>query len=535
MQSLLFCPDEKSARALTPLVEGLDILVKRETEVYSAMRSLMAESFDFLIIDCEDEPTGRLLLRNARGSAINKEVFAVAIVNPETGANALRFGADFLITKPVLAGQAGKVLRLVRSAILRRQRSSPAKSATQTAEVKAEAPSSQSSNLDLAAPGTGLSVEHSAKASSDGQLAISSPQLIEPEIATTAIRALTEDSQCQNEQAPLNEELRSEPPVAVGLEPADPTHGAIESAPQKTFIPELHHADQEVPAKIRKTQPRLFTVSLVTALAVILLIADVIVWQVGFKHSSSTVPSNTMASGSLPEAATTVPNETSPESRTEEEPALTAVQDQSNIESAPGTRGNTVSTSKPQRAPEIRTTKAGSNGKASMEAQLLTATISVNSDPPAAALWMDGRDTGRTTPTQMVVDQPGSHTFVFKKPGYLDETVATNLRLGQTFRLAPSLHVLGRTDEIKMVNKFRRIFGGSAPGEMGTVKVTTQPKGAEIAVNTRILDKTAPAEFYLNPGNYVIDMTLPGFKTAHRVISVDKGGKVAIDAVMDRE
>jgi hypothetical protein len=101
--------------------------------------------------------------------------------------------------------------------------------------------------------------------------------------------------------------------------------------------------------------------------------------------------------------------------------------------------------------------------------------------------------------------------------------------------LAPSLHVLGRTDEIKMVNKFRRIFGGSAPGEMGTVKVTTQPKGAEIAVNTRILDKTAPAEFYLNPGNYVIDMTLPGFKTAHRVISVDKGGKVAIDAVMDRE
>ena len=103
MQSLLFCRDENSAHALTPLVEGLDISVKRETEVYLAMRTLMAESFDFLIIDCEDEPTGRLILKNARGSAMNKGTLVVAIVNLETGANALRFGADFLITKPVIA------------------------------------------------------------------------------------------------------------------------------------------------------------------------------------------------------------------------------------------------------------------------------------------------------------------------------------------------------------------------------------------------------------------------------------------------
>jgi hypothetical protein len=148
---------------------------------------------------------------------------------------------------------------------------------------------------------------------------------------------------------------------------------------------------------------------------------------------------------------------------------------------------------------------------------------------------MDGSDTGRMTPAQIVVGKPGNHTFVLKKQGYLDETIAANLRMGQTFHLAPSLRALGRTDEIKMVGTFSRFFGGSATAQMGTVGVKTQPKGAQIAVNTRILDKTSPAEFYLNPGNYVIDVTLPGFKKVHRVVSVDKGGKVAIDEVMDQE
>jgi hypothetical protein len=50
-----------------------------------------------------------------------------------------------------------------------------------------------------------------------------------------------------------------------------------------------------------------------------------------------------------------------------------------------------------------------------------------------------------------------------------------------------------------------------------------------------MIDKTSPVEFYLNPGTYMIDITLSGFKDIHKVINVDKSGKVVIDESMDRE
>jgi hypothetical protein len=159
----------------------------------------------------------------------------------------------------------------------------------------------------------------------------------------------------------------------------------------------------------------------------------------------------------------------------------------------------------------------------------------VTSDPIGAAIWMDGRDTGRVTPAQISVDKPGNHSFVFKKQGYLDESATTNLQVGQTFRLSPTLRVLGNTDDIKIGGKFKKMFGGSNTAGMGTVSVKTQPKGAQVAINNRILDKFSPVELYLDPGTYVVDITLSGFKSIHRVVNVEKNGKVSIEESLDRE
>jgi hypothetical protein len=198
---------------------------------------------------------------------------------------------------------------------------------------------------------------------------------------------------------------------------------------------------------------------------------------------------------------------------------------------------HTVSVSKPGYGGENRNIDVASGSKSFLVVQLaqVGASVSVASDPTGAAVIMDGKDTGRVTPTQISVDKPGNHTFVIRKQGYLDETTSANLQVGQTLHLSPALRALGNTAEIKTVGKFKKMFGGGDTAGMGSVSIKTQPKGAQVAVNNRILDKTSPLEFYLNPGNYVIDVTLSGFKPIHRVVNVDRGNKVAMDEILQRE
>jgi hypothetical protein len=187
---------------------------------------------------------------------------------------------------------------------------------------------------------------------------------------------------------------------------------------------------------------------------------------------------------------------------------------------------------------ETRNIDVTSGSKSFLVVQLaaLTATTAITSEPTGAQIFIDGKDTGRLTPAQFAIDKSGTHTFLVRKQGYLDETSTANLQAGQVFRYAPSLKALGSTEEIKIGGgKFKRLFGGGETAGMGTVSVKTQPKGAQVAVNNRIVDKFSPVDFYLNPGTYVIDVTMSGFKPIHRIVEVQKGAKVALEETLERQ
>jgi serine/threonine-protein kinase len=171
---------------------------------------------------------------------------------------------------------------------------------------------------------------------------------------------------------------------------------------------------------------------------------------------------------------------------------------------------------------------SGSKSLVSVELGQLSAALSVASTPAGAAIFVDGRDTGHVTPAQISIAKPGNHSVLVKKQGYLDETTSINVQFGQTFHVSPALKALGVTDDIK----YKKLFGNKSNG-MGGINIKTNPKGAQIAVNHRILDKDTPVEFYLNPGTYVIDVTASGYKDLHRVIEVSRDGKVNIDENME--
>jgi PEGA domain-containing protein len=199
---------------------------------------------------------------------------------------------------------------------------------------------------------------------------------------------------------------------------------------------------------------------------------------------------------------------------------------------------HSITVSKAGYATENRSIEVASGSKSVLVVQLaaLTAQVSVAGDPAGASIWIDGKDSGRVTPAQLTVEKAGIHTLTVKKQGYLEENTTANLQAGQIFHYAPSLRALGSTDTMKTVGKLKKMFGGASDTSgMGMVSVKTQPKGAQVAVNNRMLDKQSPVDFYLNPGNYVVDISATGYKSIHRVITVDKSGKVVIDDNMSRE
>jgi serine/threonine-protein kinase len=198
---------------------------------------------------------------------------------------------------------------------------------------------------------------------------------------------------------------------------------------------------------------------------------------------------------------------------------------------------HSVTVSKAGYGTDSRVVNVASGNKATIVVHLaqLMAALAVTSDPAGANVYVDGRDTGKVTPAQVGVDK-GQHVVLVRKMGYIDETSTAQFALGQTVSVSPTLRPLGNVDNIKTVGKMKKLFGGKGgDAGMATVSIHTQPKGAQISVNQRMLDKGSPVDVQLDPGNYVIDITLTGYAPIHKVVTADRGGKVVVDETLQRQ
>ncbi len=197
---------------------------------------------------------------------------------------------------------------------------------------------------------------------------------------------------------------------------------------------------------------------------------------------------------------------------------------------------HSVIVSKPGYSGDSRTLSVASGNRATTIVHLakLMATLVVKSDPPGAKIYVDGRDMVIKTPGQVSVDK-GQHVVLVRMSGYIDETMNAQFALGQTFNFSPTLRPLGNTDNLRTVGKISKLFGGRGQAGEAILSIRTQPKGAQIAVNQHLVEKPSPADVLLDPGNYVIDITMSGYAPVHKVITADKGGKVVVDEVLQRQ
>ena len=138
-QAFLFCVDEKLARVVSQLFSELEFSVTSLHDPFAAVKSLMAQHYDAIVLDCENEQSASLLIKSARNSTVNQGSLAIALVEGQAGvAKAYRMGANLVLTKPINVEQAKGTLRVARG--LLRKGSEAATHAPSAAPDKPSAP-----------------------------------------------------------------------------------------------------------------------------------------------------------------------------------------------------------------------------------------------------------------------------------------------------------------------------------------------------------------------------------------------------------
>ncbi len=219
-QALLFCPDEKLARIVAQVFSDLEFNVEAVQEPFSAVKKLMSQRYDALVVDCENESNASLLFKSARNSTSNQGTLAIAVVEGQAGvAKAYRIGANLVLTKPINVEQAKGTLRVARGLLRKNSEAHAAPAAT--------------------APITPASISGSPEAST--QTAASEP---------TSVPAVP-----ARPTAPVSPKVTRELPE---FEPATPTIAASVSKAPVSFLEEVSNqqaAPAETPEPIMSALP----------------------------------------------------------------------------------------------------------------------------------------------------------------------------------------------------------------------------------------------------------------------------------------
>jgi len=224
-QALLFCPDEKTARVVTQVLSELEFAVEPCHEPFAAVKKLMAQHFDALVVDCDNEQNAALLFKSARNSSSNQTSLAVAVVEGQAGvAKAFRLGANLVLTKPIHVEQSKSTLRVARGLLRKGQAAKPA-AVTPTSG----SPTAVSQTFVPAAfppPQSTLS-NPSASASAFELDAEPSPQ---PDVVDAALLEYMPDSQVSGSESSPHTAAESDPSKQYPWQPRKPMAEPMASA-----------------------------------------------------------------------------------------------------------------------------------------------------------------------------------------------------------------------------------------------------------------------------------------------------------------
>lgn len=252
-QALLFCPDEKTARVVSQVLTDLEFTVEPCHEPFAAVKKLMVQHFDALVVDCDNEQNAALLFKSARNSGSNQASLAVAVVEGQTGvAKAFRLGANLVLTKPIHVEQSKGTLRVARGLLRKGQTAKPAgpPAAVSSSLPQQFAPASFP-------PPQSFAAQSSASASGFELDAEPSPQ---PDVVDAALLEYMPDSpRAASENSPVVA-AESDPSKQYPWQPrkpmAEPMASALRRAAEEAGKSEFDAAPARPAASVQNASPQ---------------------------------------------------------------------------------------------------------------------------------------------------------------------------------------------------------------------------------------------------------------------------------------
>jgi TonB family protein len=110
--ALLLSPDDQAVSAITGVLEEMSVTCERPLDGVSAAQKLNSQSFDLVLVDCENLPAAKLIFDVCRRGKNGNNPVPIAIVDGRAGLpTAFRLGAELILTKPVAKDQARTTIR----------------------------------------------------------------------------------------------------------------------------------------------------------------------------------------------------------------------------------------------------------------------------------------------------------------------------------------------------------------------------------------------------------------------------------------
>jgi len=184
---------------------------------------------------------------------------------------------------------------------------------------------------------------------------------------------------------------------------------------------------------------------------------------------------------------------------------------------------------------QARTVELAGDKTASLSVPLTPASpmLSLASSPPGAAIFIDNKDTGKVTPSQVKISK-GEHHIALHKHGFHDAATKVQLAPGQSFSYAPTLQADTGGNPF---SKLGHLFGGGnkIPEGKGMLSIRTRPDGAQVEIEGHSVPQKTPFKYAVDPGIYHVLLKREGYKTLRKTMVVEKGKQALLDETLQRQ